>query len=248
MLIALDRKWKTQNSTISNVYVDGKRKKKKPTSGDLIVIGDYPERVSGIYKITSPSGRVYVGQAVDLRNRCVRYGILSTTEGMRKLYNSFCKYGISLHSFEVLEKCNKTELDGRERFYIELLNAASRSGLNCRSGGRENSSISEEGRIALSKKMKRYWESNKDQRSGVNHYLFGKPMPESHRKALSESRIKKKSALGGNNPKAKIVLHDLTGIYYDCLKDACGVFGLNYSNARSRLQGKLPNDTNLNYV
>ena len=61
-----------------------------------------------IYKITSPSNKIYIGQSVNIIKRIKRYLILDC-ESQRKLYNSLKKYDFQNHMFEVIEICN--ELD-----------------------------------------------------------------------------------------------------------------------------------------
>lgn len=52
-------------------------------------------KIIGIYKITSPSGKIYIGQSRDLDKRLKSYKCGSSkTKGQPKLYNSFEKYGI----------------------------------------------------------------------------------------------------------------------------------------------------------
>lgn len=64
----------------------------------------------GLYKITSPSGKVYIGQSVDIERRFKQYKRLSC-KCQTKLYNSFLKHGVSNHVFDILETF---ETDERE--------------------------------------------------------------------------------------------------------------------------------------
>lgn len=107
----------------------------------------------GIYKITSPSGRVYIGQSVNIALRKKSYERLSCNE-QSKLYNSLEKYGFSEHIFEVIEECNVEELNIRERYWQEYYNVME-EGLNCRLTGTEDKSgyLSEEHKQAISKKL-----------------------------------------------------------------------------------------------
>jgi group I intron endonuclease len=84
----------------------------------------------GIYKITSPSGKVYIGQSVDIERRLESYkqGQVKT---QTKLLHSFEKYGFSLHSFEIIEDCIEKDLNTRERYWQDFYNVLN-EGLNCR--------------------------------------------------------------------------------------------------------------------
>lgn len=85
----------------------------------------------GIYKIESPSGKIYIGQSINIQKRISGY----KQKGCKcqiKLSNSFKKYGIENHSFSVLEECNEQTLNNRERFYQELYNCIGPRGLNLR--------------------------------------------------------------------------------------------------------------------
>jgi len=83
----------------------------------------------GIYKITSPTNKVYIGSSKNIEKRWRDYNILSCKSQV-KLYNSLKKYGPEAHTFEVIEECDFTELYKRERFYGELFECLSRNGLN----------------------------------------------------------------------------------------------------------------------
>ena len=85
----------------------------------------------GVYKITSPTNRVYIGSSNDISNRWCSYKNLKCTSQIR-LYRSLKKYGVENHMFEVLEECNIEHLLERERYYGELFSVLSTKGLNCR--------------------------------------------------------------------------------------------------------------------
>jgi len=84
----------------------------------------------GIYKITSPTGRVYIGQSTNIPSRWNDYYKLRA-KGQIKLYNSLLKHGPTNHSYEVLLECEEGCLNKEERYYQELYNAL-QEGLNCR--------------------------------------------------------------------------------------------------------------------
>ena len=84
--------------------------------------------MKGIYKITSPSGRVYIGQSINIERRFRYYKSIACKEQI-KIYNSLLKYGVDAHIFEVLELCETEELNNRERHYQDLYDSVA-NGLN----------------------------------------------------------------------------------------------------------------------
>ena len=54
----------------------------------------------GIYKITNPKGRVYIGQSLNINRRFATYKI-EACKGQTRLYASFKKYGVEKHKFEM---------------------------------------------------------------------------------------------------------------------------------------------------
>jgi len=86
----------------------------------------------GIYKITSPSNKIYIGQSVNIKKRFQKYKGLYCKEQPR-LYNSFIKYDIKNHKFEIIEECLIEELNIKERYWQDYYNVLSNDkGLNCR--------------------------------------------------------------------------------------------------------------------
>jgi group I intron endonuclease len=84
----------------------------------------------GIYKITSPNGRIYIGQSTDIEYRFIDYRRHHCKNQIR-VYNSFLTHGVENHIFEVLEECEFEDLDCRERHHQDIYDVTSRQGLNC---------------------------------------------------------------------------------------------------------------------
>jgi hypothetical protein len=84
----------------------------------------------GIYKITSPTDNIYIGQSKNIKSRWSSY----RTRGCEQqvvLSKSFIKYGVDNHKFEIVEECEKEFLDIRERYWQEYYGVVGRKGLNC---------------------------------------------------------------------------------------------------------------------
>lgn len=98
---------------------------------------------TGIYKITSPTGKIYIGQSVDISDRISAYKNLKC-KNQSKIFASISKHGWDSHIFDILELCSKEELNDLERAYIAKFNSMDRDiGLNLQSGGNSNFKLSE---------------------------------------------------------------------------------------------------------
>ena len=76
-------------------------------------------RISGIYKITSPSKKVYIGQSVHLYERLKSYFEPKSAPNQKILKYSFNKYGVENHVFEIIEECSIELLNEREIYWQE---------------------------------------------------------------------------------------------------------------------------------
>jgi group I intron endonuclease len=97
--------------------------------------------VCGIYKITNKvNGKVYVGQALDIKHRFNRHRNDAFDPQNRQynsaLYQAIRKYGFENFVFEILEECTPNQLDEREIYYIAKLQAFGTNGYNLTPGGR----------------------------------------------------------------------------------------------------------------
>jgi group I intron endonuclease len=88
----------------------------------------------GIYKITNPKGKIYIGQSKNINNRFDSYKKLYHCSQQRKLYNSLKKYGPENHKFEIIKECNIQDLNKFEIEYILYYNTVN-DGLNLTFGG-----------------------------------------------------------------------------------------------------------------
>lgn len=87
----------------------------------------------GIYKIISPSNKVYIGQSTNIEFRFSSYKNLKRCNKQTKLFASFQKYGTQNHTFEIIEECIESELNKRERHWQEYYDVLNKDkGLNLR--------------------------------------------------------------------------------------------------------------------
>jgi len=107
-------------------------------------------KISGIYKITSPNGSIYIGQSINIIRRWAEYKKLRGCGKNTRLLNSLTKHGFENHTFEIIKQCSFEKLDELEIYYINLFETFNtETGLNLHSGG-NNHTVSDETRIKQS--------------------------------------------------------------------------------------------------
>lgn len=156
---------------------------------------------SGIYKITSPINKVYIGQSIDIDKRYKDYKSLKS-KLQKLLHRSFLKYGVDNHIFEVVEECSIELLNERERYwqeYYDVLNVS--KGLNLkytetfdRSGilsesSKKKISIGNSGKIRTKEHKLKTSESLKEFYTQNEHHLKG------FKRGTCNNKLKKEQVL-----------------------------------------------------
>lgn len=186
----------------------------------------------GIYKITSPTNRVYVGQSTDIDKRFNKYKRLDCV-GQVILYRSIKKHGIKNHKFNILELCDISELNKKERHWQVRYNCIGNFGLNCFiiKGDARSGILSKEYRDKLSESAK------------------GKTRSKEYRKNISIAKLGEKNPMFGiPSHSRKIVLDTCFGIFYNSLKDAHKYYNISYKDLSRKLNGTRKNNTKLIYA
>lgn len=134
--------------------------------------------MTGIYKITNPTGKIYVGQSTNIEKRLAQYKRLWNCKTQTILYNSFKKYGVEKHIFEIITECKEYELNELERYYQEIYSCVGKNGLNCRyvkssdrSGTYSQESLNKRKKITMSDEFKK---NKSDQIKGEKNWCYGK--------------------------------------------------------------------------
>ena len=213
----------------------------------------------GIYKITSPSNRIYIGQSKNIERRLQEY-IKIKCEAQPRLYYSIIKHGWDTHIFEIIEECEFNSLNKRERYWQDFYNATGETGLNCQLTndlintqkqsketidkiilGLTGRPCSPETRLKISKAHKGRIFSD-ERKQNISASLKGRKIP----KETLEKRSK--SISGEKNYKAKLILNTSTGIYYGCIADAAFSISIPKSTLNGYLIGIRPNKTYMKYA
>lgn len=206
----------------------------------------------GIYKITSPTGRVYIGQSVDIKRRFRFYKNLNC-KYQPVLFASLKKYGSANHTFEIIEECDELLLDTRERYWQEYYNVLN-GGLNCNltetsdkpkrhsEDTKKKISDSNKGKKFSNEHRQKISKTKKETTLGEKNNFYGKKHTDEFKKNRSEIRK------NGGNPKAKLVLNLETGVYYESLKEAADSINVKRETFNSWLRGRYKNKTSFIYV
>jgi group I intron endonuclease len=137
-----------------------------------------------IYKLTSPSGKVYVGQTTDFAKRMYTYAYKGCRM-QRYLSAAIKKYGWGSFTKEIIDSADYQEyLDFLESYYIEKLGTMDEAkGYNLKSGGANGSpSQSTRARISAALRNRPLSDSTKAKMSISRR---GVPKSAAHRAGMS---------------------------------------------------------------
>jgi len=211
---------------------------------------------SGIYKITNPNGKVYIGQSINVIERLYHYKRLDCKE-QPKIYNSLKKYGLKNHTFEVICYCEISKLNELERYYQDFYNVVD-NGLNCRltvSNDRSGKfseetklkmSIAQKGRIVSEESKLKMSLSRKGKRLGSENYFFNKK--HSNESKLKMSKTLKEKYKNNTSRFSKIILDLNTGVFYYSVIELSNHTSYSKSYLSEMLRGKKKNKTQYTYI
>ena len=221
---------------------------------------DFTNIIGYIYKLTSPNGKIYIGQTINKKQRKYYYNSGNFKQHI-KLWNNANFYNWNpADTFEIIEECycgeNRSKLNEREIYWIEYYNSF-KNGLNCNEGGNGNL-----GCVFSTESLKKMSES----KIGVKHteernrkkseYTKGRKHTEDSKKKMSENKIKNmtdkvknKIRVGlignnngiGNKGNAKKIICLTNNIIYDSIKKAAVELNLWETGIVGVCQGKSNN-------
>lgn len=218
-----------------------------------------------VYKITSPTNRVYVGSTSNVTRRWRSYKRLKC-EAQRKLYSSFLKHGVDKHKFEIITECeldNMLQIETHWGLFYNVLDKE--AGLNLRlpkdgevyggfskervcAGDFKKGQVPWNKGIACTEEMKRRISLKK---KGTKTWNKGKNFSDVAKDNMSKSHKKRFSQIGISpylSHNSKIILCFNTGVYYYSSVDASKHVGISRSGLNNILDGKVINKTSLKYV
>lgn len=215
-----------------------------------------------IYKITTPTGRVYIGKTKNFVKRMDVYRC-NKTKGQTMIYNSIRKYGLSAHKVEVIDSFRscKKYADGKEIFHIRSQMSRRNkweslydynNGINLTDGGdgalgtkrsaesvqKQINTMRDRGVLGSKKGRKLRPETIEKHRKNMigNKINLGRKLSEERKRQIS---IQQK---GRTNPTVwkKVNMYDLNGVFlqqFESVKDALKGSGMSCSGFRKLISG-----------
>lgn len=205
--------------------------------------------IIGIYKITNPKGKIYIGQSIDILKRFNQYKLLHC-KAQRKLYNSLLKYGVDKHLFEIIIECDILELNENERYYQEIYFCLGMKGLNLclvNSNSRSGKHSEETKKLIGLKSLGRFHSKETKLKNSLSK--IGRKHTEEHKLKIGIGGKGKKLSnitkikMSNSSRFSKEVLNVQTGVFYNSIKEASNSCNIKHRNLISYLSGQNKNKT-----
>lgn len=149
--------------------------------------------IVGIYKIVSPSGKVYIGQSWDIYRRWKDHK--RNIKGKhKKLYSSLVSYGVEKHNFNILQTLpndvNQSILNNYEQVYMDAYRDAGIVLLNIKEAGNYGKHSEETKQIIREKRALQVFS---DEERKIKSIFFStvKRTPEWNEKIAAKNRGRK---------------------------------------------------------
>lgn len=185
----------------------------------------------GIYKIISPTNKIYIGQSTNIEQRWKWYNKLYC-KNQTKLYYSLKKHGPQNHVFDIIEECDESKLIERETYWKKYYKVLELSSLCCRIDGKggknsktTNKLISKSNKGVSRNKGRIQSEEERKLRSQIK---LGYIPSSSHIENMRKSML-------GKNTKGIICIN--TGTTYPSIREAAQMLNLNERAIGNHLKG-----------
>ena len=208
----------------------------------------YIQSTPGIYKITSiTSGKIYIGCASNVRTRINGhlYNLRKDKHNNSYLQRAWTKYGEENFIFEMIEKCDISDLHAREHYWVNELNSLNRStGYNLKPTDPNGCSIHSEATI---EKLRQANKGKKPSQACIEALKQRTISPE-HKELLKKSREGVNYTKLHREKRGKKVIDITTGVIYSSLAEVCELIGMTKGSLSRILLGKRINKTTFKYI
>jgi group I intron endonuclease len=163
---------------------------------------DLTNVVGYIYKLTSPNGKIYIGQTINKKQRKYHYKSGNYKQQI-KLWNNVQKYNWKpFESFQIIEEIlcgpDKQFLNEREKYWIKFYDSH-KKGLNCNEGGSGNVGyiFSDESKLKMSNYHKNKPPMSNETKELLRKINLGDKNPMFGKKHSDEIKVKISEKLTG---------------------------------------------------
>jgi group I intron endonuclease len=177
----------------------------------------------GIYKITNPQNKIYVGQSLYIEERFRKYSKLNCKR-QPKLYYSLKKYGFENHIFEIIEECSIEQLNEKEIYWGVKFDVLGENGLNLKLGNGKGSltNITKQ-KISNSmlgkKKTQEHCLNLSIAKKGIPSKRKGKPDLKQKGKSKPGAGGKGKKKIGAGPKSGNIITNTETNMVFNSIKE-----------------------------
>jgi group I intron endonuclease len=208
----------------------------------------------GIYRITSPTGRIYIGQSINIEKRWSTYKRFQC-KSQRKLYNSLKKHGWDNHIKDILELCSEDNLLERENYYKDLYHVLDSNSLCCRydgKGGRDSfetrlkkstpKNLNQQQKLFKNQKIQKANMGKK--RTQEQKDKLKKPRTEEHKNNISKALQNRDISWEVGRPKRIIMQYTLDNYLikeWDTITKAASYYNISSSNIVACCAGRYKN-------
>lgn len=193
----------------------------------------------GIYKITNPKGKIYIGESVDIPKRWSQYKNGHTNKQW-KLARSISKYGWENHLAEVIVECTILQLRELERYW-QLHYDSVCKGLNLKLTGIGDIKTLDSPEVSTNRsngqRGRRHSQETKDKLSLLRK---GRPKPEGFAELKRQAMLgtKQSQEHSAKIAKSKMKPCMIDGITYESIKAAAATIGIKITTLFSRIRNK----------